>query len=79
MRTICFNYFMLFSIFITQIKTTLYFKEVVYLPKLIWMNVMTKVIAVAAFSILVSACSYNPVQYEQQRMYDNALHNKQNG
>ncbi len=40
---------MLFSIFITQIKTTLYFKEVVYLPKLIWMNVMTKVIAVAAF------------------------------
>lgn len=40
---------------------------------------MAKVIAVAIFAVLVSACSYNPVQYEQQRAYDNALHNKQNG
>lgn len=51
----------------------------VYLPKFIWINVMTKVISVAIFAVLVSACSYNPVQYEQQRAYDNALHSKQNG
>lgn len=75
----CFIYIGSFSIFITQIKTTAYCEWVVYLPKLIWINVMTKVISVVLFTVLVSACSYNPVQYEQQRAYDNALHSKQNG
>ena len=40
---------------------------------------MAKVISVAIFAVLVSACSYNPVQYEQQRAYENALLSKQNG
>lgn len=40
---------------------------------------MAKIIFVAILAVFVSACSYNPVQYEQQRAYDNALHNKQNG
>lgn len=37
---------------------------------------MYKVIAILILATLVSACSYNPVQYEQQRSAENIQHNK---
>ncbi|WP_267313486.1 hypothetical protein [Acinetobacter portensis] len=40
---------------------------------------MSKLITIAFVAVFLTACSYNPVQYEQQRAYDNALHSKQNG
>lgn len=38
---------------------------------------MKKLILVSALFSVLTACSYNPVQYEQQRAFDNAAHNKQ--
>jgi uncharacterized lipoprotein len=40
---------------------------------------MNKLFSIAILAALLSACSYNPVQYEQQRAYENTLHSKQMG
>ncbi|WP_257720060.1 hypothetical protein [Acinetobacter equi] len=37
---------------------------------------MSKFIVIVLLATLVSACSYNPVQYEKQRQFENAQHNK---
>jgi PBP1b-binding outer membrane lipoprotein LpoB len=37
---------------------------------------MSKLISIAVLAIFVSACSYNPVQYEKQRQIENMQHSK---
>lgn len=38
--------------------------------------VMNKFICVALLAIFFSACTYNPVQYEKQRQFENEQHNR---
>lgn len=40
---------------------------------------MNKLIFVLLIIVTLSACSYNPVDYEQQRKSDNEAHDHQNG
>lgn len=40
---------------------------------------MRKFICVAVVALLLSACSYNPVAYDEQHKTDSEAHDKQNG
>lgn len=40
---------------------------------------MKKLVSVVLVSMIVSACAYDPVHYEQLRMAENAQHMKLNG